>query len=460
MPGRAPSIRQCRFTRFSWKQGALAPLLAALCFPFTVAAEDLVQVYREAQSYDAVYAAARHQVDAGRERRPQGLALLLPTLNLSSQATRTRTEVESRDPSITPSFTRYPESAGFTLTFTQPLFRYQNWIQYEQSGHQVRQAEATFGQAYQDLIVRVAQAYFDVLGAQDTLLLVRAQREAISEQLAQAKRNFEVGTATITDTHEAQARYDLNGAAEIASQNDLESKRRALQLLIGKEPGELKPLRADIKLTPPNPNDMQTWVDLAEKQSYQVQIAEAAGEVASLEAKRSTAAHLPTLDFFATHGQTGQNATTESTVGRDTTQTVIGLQLAMPLFQGGGLTSRDRETAALAMKAKEDLENARRNAALSARQNYLAVINGIAQIGALEQALVSSQSALDSNKLGYEVGVRINIDVLNAQQQLFLTRRDLALARYNTITNNLRLKAAAGSLREDDLAEVNRALAP
>ena len=458
MPGRAPSIRQCRFTSFLRKRGALAPLLVLLGGPFSVHAQDLVQIYRDAQSYDAVYAAARFQVEAGRERRPQGLALLLPTLNLSSQATRTRNELDSRDPLIVPSTTRYPESVGYTLTFTQPLFRYQNWIQYEQSAHQVRQAEAVFGQAYQDLIVRVAQAYFDVLGAQDTLLLVRAQREAISEQLAQAKRNFEVGTATITDTHEAQARYDLNGATEIAALNDLESKRRALQLLIGKEPGQLRPLRADIKLTPPNPNDMQTWVDIAEKQSYQVQIAESAGEVAALEAKRSTAAHLPTLDFVATHGQSGQNATTESFVGRDITQTVIGLQLAMPLFQGGALTSRDRETAALANRAKEDLENARRNAALSARQNYLAVINGIAQVSALEQALISSQSALDSNKLGYEVGVRINIDVLNAQQQLFLTRRDLALARYNTITNNLRLKAAAGSLREEDLVEVNRAL--
>jgi outer membrane protein len=440
----------------------IAPVLFAILFPLSALGQDLVQVYREAQSYDAVYAAARHQVDAGRERRPQGLALLLPTLNLSGQATRTRTEVDSRDPSISPSFTRFPESAGYTLTFTQPLFRYQNWIQYEQSSYQVRQAEAIFGQAYQDLIVRVAQAYFDVLAAQDTLMLVRAQREAISEQLAQAKRNFEVGTATITDTHEAQARFDLSGAQEIAAQNDLESKRRVLQLLTGREPGDLKPLRDDVRLSPPNPDDMQFWVDLAERQSYQVQIAEAGAEVAALEAKRNTAAHLPTLDFFATHGQTGASALNDATtsVGRDTTQTVIGLQLAMPLFQGGALTSRDRESAALAMKSKEDLENARRNAVLSARQNYLAVSNGIAQIAALQQALISSQSALDSNKLGYEVGVRINIDVLNAQQQLFLTRRDLAVARYNTITNNLRLKAAAGSLREDDLVEVNRALTP
>ncbi|MGH8692117.1 MAG: TolC family outer membrane protein, partial [Burkholderiales bacterium] len=299
-----------------------------------------------------------------------------------------------------------------------------------------------------------------VLASQDSLALVRAQKEAIAEQLAQAKRNFEVGTATITDTHEAQARFDLSGAQEIAAQNDLESKRRALQLLTGKERGALKPLRPDVKLTPPNPPNMQSWVDLAEKQSYSVLIQEAVAEIAALEAKRNRAAHLPTLDAFATHSQTGASGTSESSVGRDTTQTVIGLQLRMPLYAGGGLNSREREAAALSVKAKDDLENARRNAALATRQSFLAVINGIAQVGALEQALVSSQSALDSNKLGYEVGVRINIDVLNAQQQLFSTRRDLALARYNTITNHLRLKSAAGSLREEDLVEVNRALAP
>jgi len=446
MPGRASSIRPFIFTSVLLAGGA--------------GAEDLLQVYREAQRSDAVFAAARHTLEAGRERLPQGRALLLPTLNLSGNATRTRTEVDSRDPAVSPSFTRNPEQVGYTLSLNQPLFRMQNWIQYRQADHQVRQAEATFGQAYQDLIVRVAQAYFDVLAAADTLGLVRAQKEATAEQLAQAKRNFEVGTATITDTHEAQARFDLIGAQEIAAQNDLESKRRALGLLTGRELAELKPLRADIRLSPPNPPDMQAWVELAERHAYPVQIAQAAAEVAALEARRSTAAHLPTLDFVATHGQTGASATSESAVGRDTTSTVIGLQLAMPLFQGGALTSRDRETAALSLRARQDLENARRNAVLATQQNYLAVINGIAQIGALEQALVSSQSALESNRLGYEVGVRINIDVLNAQQQVFQTRRDLALARYNTITNSLRLKAAAGALRDEDVEEVNRALAP
>ncbi len=454
MPGLAPSIRPYRCI----KGLAFAALLGGA--PLHAAAEDLLQAYRDAQRYDAVYAAARHTLDAGRERLPQGRALILPTLNLTGNATRSRTESESHDPALQPSFVRNPRSVGYTLTLAQPIFRPQNWLQYRQAEFQVAQAEASFGQAGQDLIVRVAQAYFDALAAQDTLALVRAQKAAISEQLAQAKRNFEVGTATITDTHEAQARFDLISAQEIAALNDRENKRRALQLITGKEYQELKPLRGEVKLSPPNPNNMETWVELAEKQSYPVQIQQAAAEVAALEAKRASAGHLPTLDAVATYGQTDQSASTTSNVGSDITASSIGLQLALPLFQGGAISSREREAAALSLRAMEDLENARRTAALTSRQTYLTVINGIAQIGALEQARVSSQSALDSNKLGYEVGVRINIDVLNAQQQLFSTERDLAVARYNTITNQLRLKAAAGSLREEDLEEVNRALAP
>jgi outer membrane protein len=453
MPGLGPSTRPSRSTRVA----AFAAGVAVWSF---AVAEDLVQVYQDAVRYDAVYAAARHTLAAGRERLPQGRALLLPSLNLSGSGQLARVDSDSRDPGIQPSFIREPRSIGYTLTLAQPIYRPQNRLQYRQAEFQVVQAEAAFGQAGQDLIIRTAQAYFDVLAAQDTLALVRAQKAAISEQLAQAKRNFEVGTATITDTHEAQARFDLIGAQEIAAQNDLENRRQALQLITGKEYGELKPLRADVRLAPPNPNNMESWVELAEKQSYPVQAQEAATSVAGLEARRASAAHLPTLDVVATHGQTGQSTSTTSSVGADITSTTIGLQLAMPLYQGGALDSREREAAALSLRSRQDLENAKRSAALTTRQSYLTVINGITQIAALEQALVSSQSALDSNKLGYEVGVRINIDVLNAQQQLFSTRRDLAVARYNTITNQLRLKAAAGSLREEDLEEVNRALAP
>ena len=452
MRGRVRSIRPFLFT------SAFAASLAAA----PAAAQDLLQVYRDAQRYDAVYSAARHTLEAGRERIPQARALLLPTLNLTASANQQRIDSESRDPAVSPSFTRNPNTTSATLTLTQPIFRPQNLVQRDQAEYQVRQAEATFAQASQDLGVRTAQAYFDVLAAQDTLGLVGAQKAAISEQLAQAKRNFEVGTATITDTHEAQARYDLVVAQEIAAQNDLESRRRALQLVTGKEYAQLKPLRGDVRLSGPNPQDMQSWVDIAEKQSYPVLIQEAVAEVASLEVKRARAAHLPTLDLVGTAAQSTESASSTglSAVGRDVTSTNIGLQLALPLYQGGGLTSREREAAANALRAREDVQNARRNSALATRQAYLAVSNGIAQIGALEQALKSSQSALDSNRLGYEVGVRINIDVLNAQQQLFQTRRDLAVARYNAILNHLRLKAAAGSLREEDLEEVNRALQP
>ncbi len=454
MPGRATSILRSRSISRS------LILVLAVVAPLGAAAEDLFQVYRDAQRYDAAYSSARQALEAGREKLPQGRALILPTLNLTGSATRSRFDVDSSDSAVSPSFTRSTSSASYTMTLTQPLYRPQNLIQYEQAEYQVRQAEATFALAYQDLVIRTAQAYFDVLAAQDTLNLVRAQKAAISEQLAQARRNFEVGTATITDTHEAQARFDLSVAQEIAAQNDLESKRRALQQLTGKEYADVRTLRGDIRLAPPNPNDMQAWVQLAEKQNYTVQQQEAAAEVAAREARRASAAHRPSLDIVGSVGQSTDSGTITSSVGRDISTAQIGLQLAVPLYQGGGLSSREREAAALALKAKDDAENARRQAALSARQNYLAVINGIAQVAALEQALVSSQSALDSNRLGYEVGVRINIDVLNAQQQLFSTRRDLAVARYNTITNQLRLKAAAGSLREEDVEQVNRALGP
>src|SRR2546423_14182763 len=278
-------------------------------------AADLLQIYRDALANDATYASARAARDAGLESLPQGLAQILPTVNASAftQSNNTnisfRGAVDSQSLPI-PDSNRHGNSNGFTVTLTQPLFNWQNIQVYKEAGFKAAQAEATFGQATQDLIVRVAQAYFDVLASQDSLAFIQGQKVAISEQLAQAKRNFEVGTATITDTHEAQARYDLIGAQEIAAQNDLENKRRALQLITGKEYRDLRPLRPEVKLAPPNPNNMESWVELAEKQSYPVQVQEAVAEVAVLEAKRASAAHLPTLDAVATYGQTGQTAST------------------------------------------------------------------------------------------------------------------------------------------------------
>jgi outer membrane protein len=384
----------------------------------------------------------------------------LPSLNLSASAARSYLDSESDNPALQQSFDRTVDTHGYALTFTQPIYRRQNWLQADQGELQAKQAELQFNQAAQDLILRTAQAYFDVLAAQDTLALVRSQKAAIAEQLAQAKRNFEVGTATITDTHEAQARYDLSASQEISAENEVEARARQLQLITGKEYAALKPLRSDIKVSPPEPSDMQSWVSIAEKQNYSVLVQEAAVEIARLETKRNAAGHHPTLDVVASHNYTSQSGSQLSGIGSNLSNDSISLQFALPLYQGGGISSREREAAYNQERTRQELENARRTATLVTRQAYLLVINGIAQVGALEQALVSSESALQSNRLGYEVGVRINIDVLNAQQQVFSTRRDLALARYNTITGQLRLKAAAGSLREEDIEVVNRALLP
>jgi outer membrane protein len=434
--------------------------LALLVAPCAAWAEDLVQVYRDALRYDAQYAAARHALDAGRERLPQGEALLLPTVGLSASASYGDAQVKFRDPALADT-NRRPQDWGYTFSLTQPIYRPDNVLRRDQSEFAVAQAEATFGQAGQDLILRMAQAYFDILAAHDTLTLVKAQKAATAEQLAQAKRNFEVGTATITDTHEAQARYDLIIAQEIAAKNDLENKRRALQQITGKEYGALNDLRDDINLSPPNPNKMQTWVELAEKQSYPVRLQAAVTEIAALEAKRGEAGHYPTLDAVASYRDFNQrDPVSLSSLGSETRQGTIGLQFSLPLYEGGAITSRERESAANYLRAKEDLQNARRSAVLAAQRSFLAVTDGIEAVKALKQALVSSRSSVESNKLGYEVGVRINIDVLNAQQQLFSTQRDLALVRYNTILSQLRLKAAAGSLTDQDLDVVNRVLAP
>ena len=429
---------------------ASAPALAA----------DLLQVYRDAVAYDAQFASAKAAWEAGQEKLPQGRAGLLPVISATASTTWNDIDYNRRMLNTPPVDAQY-NTNGYTLTLTQPIFRWQNIEQYGQSKLQVVAADAQFAQAKQDLVLRVAQAYFDVLLAQDSLGLAQSQKKAIGEQLEAAKRNFEVGTATITDTHEAQARFDLVTAQELAAQNDLEIKRQALRQVIGKVPESLAALRAQVQLQRPQPDDMGKWVEAAEAGSPLVAAQQAALEIADKEINKQRAGHLPTLDLVATRGRssaTGGLAAGVSLPGSDTHSNTIGLQLTLPIFAGGAVMSKDREAVALREKARADLDNTRRAAALGARQAYLGVTSGMAQVRAYEQALVSSQSALDSNKLGYEVGVRINIDVLNAQQQLFATRRDLAKARYDTLVAQLRLKAAAGSLGEDDVQAINALL--
>jgi outer membrane protein len=423
-------------------------------------AADLLETFYAAQANDPVFAAARATQQAGQEKLPQGRSLLMPSVNLTANTTyNDLTNQYFNVPPPASSFfvngtSRY-NSNGYGVSLVQPLFRQQNWLVYSESELQAAQAELQLKIAEQDLILRVAQAYFDVLIAQDSVGLVGTQKTAISEQHEQAKRNFEVGSATITDTLEAQARYDLTGAQEIAAQNNLEIKRSALQQLINTTPGELAPLGKELKLEAPQPADMQKWVDDAQLNNLQLAIAQAGAEIAEKEVARNRGGHYPTVDLVANYTQNNANGGGFG-VGSDTTNKSIGVQLNMPLFQGGVVNSKWREAEANRERARQELENARRNVAQQARQAYLGVVSGVAQVQALQQALTSSESVLEASKLGQEVGVRTNLDVLNAQQQLFSTRRDLYQAQYDYLLSQLRLKQAVGSLGEEDLSKVNQ----
>jgi outer membrane protein len=431
------------------------PLLASPLW-----AADLLQVYREAQNNDATFAAAKSTLEAGRERTPQARAGLLPTLTLSGNSLWNQNDLYLRNGTLPPTVDPNPHfnSNGYTLTLSQPLFRWQNWVAYDQSKFQVAQAEANFVQAGQDLILRVAQAYFDVLYASENLKAVQANKKSIEQQLESAKRNFEVGTSTIVDAQEAQARFDLAIAQEIAAESDLEVRQRTLQAIIGKEPGPLAPFRRGADISPPQPADMKQWAAAAEKDNINVQIQMAAVEIATREVDRQRAGHYPTLDLVANKG----TSVALSTIGGqlETNFQNVGVQLNLPIFQGGAVVSRQSEASANRAAAESTLEQTRRNAALQARQHYLGATNGLAQVRALKAALISSQSSLESNRLGFEVGVRINIDVLNADNQVYVTRRDLAKAVLDTLMSQLRLKAAVGTLSEDDVVAANALLDP
>lgn len=439
------------------KMLAKSLVLVVFCVPPLAKAADLLEAYHAAQSQDPVFAAARAAQQAGQEKLPQGRSLLLPSINLNANSTYNDNTVKYRGATLFPSGTYRYNTSGYGATLTQPLFRQQNWVAYTEGELQVAQSDAQFKAAEQDLILRVAQAYFDVLIAQDSIQLAEAQKTAISEQLEQAKRNFEVGTATITDTYEAQARYDLTNSQEIAAQSTLEIKKRALQQLTSAVPVDLRHLGKEFKLEAPQPGDVEKWVEDAQLHSLQVAVAQTGAELAEKEVARNRGGHYPTLDLVASYAKnsaTGGNFG----VGSDGTNRAVGVQLNLPLFQGGATQSRLREAEANRERARQDLENTRRNVALQTRQAYLGVVDGISQVKALQQALKSSDSLLDASKLGQEVGVRTNLDVLNAQQQLYSTRRDLYQAEYNYLISQLRLKAATGVLAETDLAKVNQAL--
>ena len=433
----------------------------ALVFMTSISAEgaetqDLSQIYQEALSKDPVLAAARNSNRAMQEKLVQGQAQYLPTITFNAGATASRTDIKyiGNNTAFRNAGRENFEGYSYGVNLNQPIFRQQIRAQLEQAKSQVAQADKQLVLAQQNLIIRSSKAYFDVLLAQDKVALIRAQKEAVDKQKQQAQANFEVGTATITDVNEAQARYDLIQAQEIAALSDLEVKKRSVQSIIGHMPAELKSVRTDLQPQMPEPMVMEDWVNMALQNNLSIAIQQQALDIATQEVECQNAGHMPTLDAVASYTDRYANGSANG-FGSDLQDATIGLQLQLPLYQGGAVSSKVREAVANKDKAADDLEASRRQAELDARQAYLNLVTAVSQVKAYEQALNSSQSQLDSTNLGYEVGVRNSVEVLNAQQQFFSAKRDLLQAQYAYLLDVLSLKFSVGMLSEADLQSVN-----
>ncbi|MCH2241881.1 MAG: TolC family outer membrane protein [Aquabacterium sp.] len=442
-----------RATLRKWRPTTLA--LALLLAPAASAwAQSLMEVYETARSYDATYLAAVAQARSVEYQARQSDALRLPTVGLQGNVTRQRYDIEALNN------TQSNTQKQVALQAKQPLFNAGNTASINQAEQSLIAAQADLQIAEQDLMVRTAQAYFDVLAAQDALAAAQANKKAISEQLASAKRNFEVGNATITDTREAQARFDLATAQEISATNDLQTRRAALDQLVGRPGVEPRPLMSPVTLPQLTPGRLDDWVTQGQD-SPNVRRARVALEVARYETDKARAGHLPTVDLVGTLSRTDNSA---GSLGLGQVQgkvdaASIAVQANVPIFAGFAVQNRVRETLALAERAERNLDAARRSTELATRQAFLGVQSGLAAAQAYEAAEASTRLQVEATQLGYRVGVRVNLDVLNAQTQLYSTQRDLSRARYDVLVNSLRLRQTVGTLRPEDLAAVNQLLA-
>ncbi len=416
-------------------------------------AQSLSTLVNDARAFDAAVLSAKIAWDAAKLRIDQSQAGLGPTASLAAGVSRQNSDI------FPGSLDRSSARQGATVSASYPLWRPANRVTVTQAERSAEIAKIAYEAAEQDLIVRVTQAYFDVLGAQDTMTFVRAQKAAVAEQLAAAKRNFEVGTSTITDSREAQARFDLVIAQEIAAENDLRVKQANLSQLVGKSASP-SGLADKVALPNPQPNDITAWVQAMEDNHPGIRQARLALDLAKLETEKAKLAEKPTVDLTGSYDiSTNYGSTAYQRNGFPNTRTYgVGVSMNMPLWTGGATQNRIKETLALEEKARADLDAARRNVATATRTAFFGVQSGLGQAKALEAAEASSQSALDANKLGYQVGVRINIDVLNSQSQLFQTKRDLAKAKYDVIVGNIRLRQANGTLQMADVEAMSTLL--
>ena len=381
------------------------------------------------------------------EAKPQASALFLPTLSLNANITDN--QIDDSTISITSKFT----SNGYSLNLNQTIYRHEYFVQLRQADAKVSQAQTNLNAARQELILRVAEGYFAILGAQDNLIFALAEKTSIDKQLLQTKQRFNVGVTAITDVHEAQARYDQSVAQAIAAQNLLAVNIEKLREITGKAHKTLAIVSQTAPLTAPEPQDIEQWVKTALDQNMLLIASERTMDIARDEVAYQRSSHYPSLDIFASrsHSETLFNTTVRK---RDAT--TIGLELNVPLYQGGLISSKIREAAYRYQQTQEEYQQQRRATERQARNAFLNVMGDISQAKALKQALASSQTALEATQIGLEVGTRTTVDVLNSQRELYRARRDYAQARYDHLLETLRLKQAAGILTAVDLEQINK----
>lgn len=441
----------------TWRHHTAGAAVLVLASIAPAQALDLIQAWQLALQRDPAYAATQAARQADQEIVPQARAQLLPYIVASAGA-----EIDNTRRRRDLSDSRSHQRAIWALTLTQPVVDLSAWNTLQQAQYVAASADVQQALGLQNLMLRVSQAYFDILAAQDTLRALEAQKTAIEAQLQAARHHFELGSTSVTDMHEAQARLDLVQAAEYEAINALQVSRDMLASIIHEQPGALAELAPGAALPPPQPQRLDDWIDQAAMANLGVLRADLATRIMEKQLDIARTEHYPRLQLQAQTGSASDRGIhgTRPNAGPRSLDSTIGLVLSIPLYTGGELSSVVREQTSRLQQARYELEAARRNARQSTQQYFSGVTSGLARVGALEAAVQSSQSALEANELAYEVGVRINIDVLNAQQQLYETQRQLSLARYHTLMESLRLKASSGILTDTDLLAINELLAP
>ncbi len=425
-------------------------IIAVSFMHLQASAMNLEDVYNIAETSDPEFKQVAANKRAVLERRPQAISGFLPSANINATTTGNDQDISSQGFGASGK-TKF-NSNGYSLNVAQPLFRTDRYIQLRQASSLIKQADAELSSAQQDLMIRVSEAYFNVLAAEDSLEFAEAEKKSLSKQLDQAKQRFEVGLTAITDVQEAQAGYDLAVSQEIVAENEIDNTNERLRAITGEYMSHLIGLGEDMPLVNPQPEQIDTWTDTALEQNLDVLSARYAVDTAREEIRLQKTGHLPTLDLIARHDFNTSGGRFGSTSIRST---AVGLELNVPIYQGGFVSSKTREAHQRLEQQMQRLEQARRLAQRLTREAYLGVISGISQVKALNQAVISSQTALLSTQAGFEVGTRTAVDVVTSERATFQARRNYSRAKYDYIINTLKLKRAAGVLSTTDLSQVS-----